>query len=124
MSEPKDTYKRRSGAATLLVAFFLLVVAGCGPKGAHTSDARLREIDAMLAKDLPPGTPVARVVYYLKLRAYTLENAGDQRHVRAVVNHIDTKTLEPSAARVTFAFDEHDKLVTYTMEAAPDAAGP
>jgi hypothetical protein len=84
----------------------------------------LRAIDAMLAQDLRVGTPAARVLYYLKVRGYSLENSADKRHVRAVVHHIDQRTLEPSAARVTFEFDEHDRLLTYTLEAAPDAIGP
>lgn len=78
----------------------------------------------MLARDLPAGTPAGRVAYYLKARGYSLENTADKRHMQAVVNHIDAKTLEPSAARVIFQFDDRDKLVTYTMESAPDAIGP
>ncbi len=107
-----------------LLAGLAVLAAGCGTKNAHTSDSRLREMDAIIAKDLPAGASLARVTYYLKLRGFPLENSGDKRHVQAVVHHIDSKTLEPRAARVRFEFDEHDRLVTYTMEAAPDAIGP
>jgi hypothetical protein len=108
----------------LLVGFLAWSVVGCAPHGAHTSDRRLTEIDQILGKDLPAGTSLARVLYYLKARGYLLEQAEDHAHLRAVINHVDSKTLEPSAARVTFDFDARDKLVTYHLVAAPDALGP
>jgi hypothetical protein len=103
-------------------AFFLLVllaVAGCH-SGAHTSDPQLRKIDTLLDVQLPKGTPMTRVIFFLSSRGYPMEDSRDPHAIVTVIRHIDTDTLQPITARVTFHFDEHDKLLTYELAPAQD----
>jgi hypothetical protein len=112
----KSAWLSAAGTA-LLLAFSI-----CGCKSnAHTSDSRLRKIDEMLNTGLPQGTPRSRLEFFLSSRGYKLEDAPDKNSLVALVRQIDTDTLEPRTARVTFHFDVHDKLVSYELEAAPDA---
>ena len=106
-----------TAGAALLLAFS---VYGCRSK-AHTSDSRLQKIDEMLSTRFPQGTPRSRLEFFLSSRGYKLEDAPDKNSLVAVVRQIDTDTLEPRTARVTFHFDLNDKLVSYELEAAPDA---
>jgi hypothetical protein len=106
-----------TAGAALFLAF---PISGC-QSNAHTSDSRLREIDEMLNTRLPQGTPRSRLEFFLSSRGYKLENAPDKNSLVAVVRQIDTDTLQPRTARVTFHFDVKDKLVSYELEAAPDA---
>jgi hypothetical protein len=103
--------------AVLFVAF-----SGHGCKSApHTSDSRLQKIDELLNTQLPQGTPRSRVEYFLNSRGYGLEDSPDKSSLVAVVRHIDTDTLQPATARVTFHFDSNDKLLSYELQVAPDA---
>ena len=106
-----------TAGAALFLAFS---VCGC-KSNAHTSDSRLEKIDEMLNTQLPRGTPRSRLEFFLNSHGYRLEDAPDKNSVVAVVRQIDTVTLQPRTARVTFHFDVHDKLVSYELEAAPDA---
>jgi hypothetical protein len=106
----------------LLAGVFLaLAVAGC-KTGAHTSDPRLRQIDEMLNSRLPQGTPKSRVILYLSSQNYPVENTGDAKAVVAIVHRVDTDTLQPATARVTFHFDASDKLQSYDLEPAASPA--
>jgi hypothetical protein len=96
------------------------IAAGCKPSG-HTSDPQLRKIDEILDQQLPKGTPMSRVSYFLSSRGYPRDISADPHAIVAIVRHIDTETLQPITARVTFHFDANDKLVTYDLAAAPDA---
>jgi hypothetical protein len=101
---------------------FLLTLTSNGCKSsAHTSDSRLRKIDEMLNSQLPQGTSRSRLEYFLNSRGYKLEDSPDKNSVVAVVRQIDTDTLQPATARVTFHFDSKDKLLTYELQSAPDA---
>jgi hypothetical protein len=100
--------------------FLTFSIYGCKSK-AHTSDSRLEKIDEMLNTRFPQGTPRSRLEFFLNSRGYKLEDAPDKNSLVAVVRQIDTDTLEPRTARVTFHFDLNDKLVSYELEAAPDA---
>jgi hypothetical protein len=104
---------------SLLLAgvFLVLALAGC-KTGAHTSDPRLRQIDEMLDSQLPQGTPRARVIFYLSSQNFAVENPGDAKAVVAIVHRVDTDTLQPVTARVTFRFDASDKLKSYDLEPA------
>ena len=93
---------------------------GCR-KNAHTSDSRLQQIDELLNKQLPPGTPLARVDHFLKSRGYTVQDSPDKNSLVALVRHIDTDTLQPETARVTFHFDSNNNLISYEMQLVPDA---
>ena len=106
----------------LLLAGVFLALAAAGCKtGAHTSDPRLRQIDEMLNSQLPPGIPKSRVMFFLSSQNFPVENASDAKAVVAIVHRVDTDTLQPATARVTFHFDASDKLKSYDLE---PAAGP
>lgn len=100
--------------------FLVLALAGC-KTGAHTSDPRLRQIDDMLDTQLPQGTPKSRVIFFLSSQNFPVENTTDAKAVVAIVHRVDTDTLQPVTARVTFRFDASDKLKSYDLE---PAAGP
>ncbi len=110
--------------AFLSLMFILLPLVfasfGCKSKG-HTSDVRLRKIDQMVNAQLPPGTQRARVEYFLSSRGYRIQDSRDKNSVVAVVRHIDTQTLQPATARVTFHFDSSNKLFSYELQSVPDA---
>jgi hypothetical protein len=106
-----------AAGAALFVAFSIY---GC-KSTAHTSDSRLEKIDEMLNTQLPRGTPRSRLEFFLNSRGYQLEDSPDKNSLVAVVRQIDTDTLQPRTARVTFHFDLNDKLVSYELAAAPDA---
>ena len=101
----------------LLGVFALLAVAGCKQSG-HTSDPRLRPIDEMLDSQLPAGTAKSRVMFYLSSQNFPVENTGDARALVAIVHHVDTDTLQPTTARVTFHFDASDNLKSYELVTA------
>jgi hypothetical protein len=94
-------------------------LAGAGCKQGHTSDPRLKQIDQMLDTQLPAGTAKARVVFYLNSQGYQLENATDPQTIVATVHHVDTETLRPATALVTFHFDATNNLKSYELVAAP-----
>jgi hypothetical protein len=103
----------------LFAGLFALAISGC-KTSRHSSDARLRAIDEMLDAELPKGTNLARVSLFLNERGYRVENPGRGQTVVAVVRKIDTETLRPVNARVTFHFDAQDQLQSYEMTSAPD----
>jgi hypothetical protein len=104
----------------LLAIFLFLAVAGC-TQSAHTSDPKLRQIDEMLNSQLPAGTPKSRVSFYLSSQGFTAETSSDDHTMVAVVRHVDTETLQPAAARVTFHFDAAGKLKSYDLDSATGA---
>ena len=53
---------------------------------------------------------MARVNFFLSERGYKTENPGKSQTIVAVVRQIDTDTLRPQNARVTFHFDARDQL--------------
>jgi len=105
----------------LLGVFAMLALAGCKPSG-HTSDPRLRPIDEMLDSQLPAGTAKSRVMFYLSSQNFPVENTGDPRAIVAVVHHVDSDTLQPATARVTFHFDASDNLKSNELVAAASSA--
>jgi hypothetical protein len=100
---------------TLLAA---LVPAGCNLSG-HTSDPHLKQIDQMIDSQLPTGTTKARVVFYLNSQGFQIESTTDPRAIVATVHHVDTETLQPASALVTFHFDAAGNLKSYELVAAP-----
>ena len=119
--------KHHLGSITLLQklllsgVFLALALAGCKP-GPHTSDPRLRQIDQMLNSQLPEGTPRSRVMFFLSSQNFPAESAIDAKSVVAIIHRVDTDTLQPATARVTFHFDASDKLKSYDLEQAAGAA--
>ena len=107
----------------LLGVFAMLALAGCKPSG-HTSNPRLRPIDEMLDSQLPGGTAKSRVLFYLNSQNFPVEKTGDPGAIVAVVHHVDSDTLQPATARVTFHFDASDNLKSYELAAAASASRP
>jgi hypothetical protein len=105
----------------LLGVLAILALVGCRRNG-HTSDARLRQIDEMLDSHLPPGTAKSRVSFYLSSQGFPLESTSDPHAIVAVVHRVDTDTLQPATARVTFHFDASDNLKSYELVAAAGTA--
>ena len=113
----------QSGSVALfrLVLALVLVagVAGC-KTSAHSSDPHLRKIDEMLDAELPKGTTMTKVSVFLSSRGYRVEESTKPHTIVAIVRHIDTETLRPATARVTFHFDPSERLTTYDLAPAPD----
>lgn len=105
----------------LLGVFALLAFAGCKP-GKHTSDPHLRQIDEMLDSQLPAGTSKSRVTFYLSSQGFPLEPSSDPQTIVATVHHVDTDTLQPATARVTFHFDSSGNLTSYELVSAAGSA--
>jgi hypothetical protein len=95
----------------------ILTAAGC-KSGAHTSDPHLHAIDELLDKQLPKGSPRNRVELFLNTRGFPQEDSADKNAIVAVVQHVDTETLQPSTARVTFHFDANGRLASYELAPA------
>jgi hypothetical protein len=109
----------RYGQLSLFLLLGVLCIGACKKGAEHTSDPKLKGIDTLLNAELPAGTPMTRVTYFLNTRGYELQEARGSHTVVAVVRHVNTETLEPEAARVTFHFDAQDKLLDYDLEPAP-----
>jgi hypothetical protein len=115
----------KSHAPAFAVLFLVGILAtisfaGCRA-GRHTSDSRLRQIDDMLDSQLPAGTSKSKVSFYLSSQGFPVEATNDPRALVAIVHHVDTETLRPAAARVTFHFDARDNLTTYELAVAPSS---
>jgi len=116
----------RSSPASFTGIFLLSILAifpfaGCS-RGRHTSDSRLRQIDDMLDAQLPAGSSRSKVSFYLSSQGFPLESTNDPHALVAIVHHVDTDTLRPETARVTFHFDDRDNLTSYELAAAPGSA--
>jgi hypothetical protein len=103
----------------ILAVVMVAGVAGC-KTSAHSSDPHLRKIDEMLDAELPKGTPMTKVNVFLSSNGYRVEDSGKPRTIVAIVRHIDTETLRPATARVTFHFNAGERLTTYDLAPAPD----
>jgi hypothetical protein len=115
----------KSSARSFSALFLLGVLAtipltGCR-QGRHTSDPRLRQIDDMLDSQLPAGTSKSKVSFYLSSQGFPLESTNDPHSMVATIHHVDTDTLRPATARVTFHFDARDNLTSYDLAAAPSS---
>jgi len=102
-----------------MTAAVFLSTTGCA-RGKHTSNPRLLQIDEMLDAQLHPGATKARVIVYLHSQGFEVADSIDPHSVVAIVRHVDTGTLQPETARVTFHFDKNDKLLTYDLVPASD----
>lgn len=123
MTRRGGTTQRNTLALALLailpLLFLNLLSYGC-KHNRHTADPHLQKIDEMLTAQLPPGTPRARVQYFIRSRGYQFEEPPDKDSLRALVRHVDSETLEPSLAHVTFRFDSGGKLVTFEVQPTPE----
>ena len=73
----------------------------------------------MVETSLPENTSRARVELFLHSRGYDSEPAPGANALTTVIRHVDTQTLQPVTARVTFTFDAQDKLKTYEISSGP-----
>jgi hypothetical protein len=107
-----------------LPLFLLLLVvcalAGC-KKGGRSVAPRFRQIDAMLSAKLPKGTTRSRVIYFLSSRGYPMADGSEKDSIVSTVQQVDTQTLQPVVARVTFHFDSNDRLTSCDVQPAPEA---
>lgn len=102
----------------LLLGLCLFAAIAC--KGhARTSDPKLKKIEEMLDGQLPPGTTLSRVTFFLNSRGYEYRIDGQQKKVIARIQKVDEETLTRVAARVEFEFDQNDKLVDYELRSDP-----
>ncbi len=116
---PSQTRSSLFSVALFALALVLSLSAGACKSGtAHTSDPKLKGIDELLAAQLPVGTPMSRVTIFLNTRGYALSPSTDPHAIVATVHHINTETVQPEAAKVTFHFDANDKLISYSLEPA------
>lgn len=97
------------------VCAILPALSGC-QSTPRTSDPQLKPIQDMLDEQLPAGTPEANVLAFLNNRGYPVLPAGKQGTIVTAIRHIDTQTVTPVTARVTFYFDANRKLNTYEMQ--------
>jgi hypothetical protein len=109
-----------SSLCALLGLLLILPLDGCKARG-HTSDPRLRQIDETLDAQLPEGSTKSRVVVYLNSQGFPLQPSNDPHAVVVLVHHVDTETLKPITALVTFHFDAGDKLESYELVEASDS---
>jgi hypothetical protein len=121
MTPPRFHHGNTGFLCRLLLAVAMVLIlgaGGCKPSGLHTSDPKLKGIDELLAAQLPVGTPMSRVIFFLNSRGYAIGPSPDAHSIVATVHHINTDTLQPEAARITFHFDANDKLTSYDLEPA------
>ncbi|HMI51598.1 MAG TPA: hypothetical protein VK525_08805 [Candidatus Saccharimonadales bacterium] len=102
----------------LALSCMTLATSGCHDPSRHTTDATLRPIDDMLNIDLPKGTTKEKVVLYLTSRGFEPDALLDRNGLVATISHVDTQTLQPSAAEVTFLFDSGNNLISYELHSA------
>jgi hypothetical protein len=116
LSNSAGTLRRSFPAAgPLILCAAILCVAGC-QKIERTNDPQLKPIQTMLDAQLPQGTPEANVLAFLNSRGFPVLPDGKQGTIVTTIRHIDTETVTPVTARVTFYFDANRRLNTYEMQ--------
>jgi len=101
----------------LVVLCAVLGTAGCSQQEQiRTSDPHLKPIQATLDEQLPPGTPEISVLTYLNNHGYAVLPEGKQGTIVTSIRHIDTETVQPVTARVTFYFDPNHRLKTFELQ--------
>ncbi len=108
-------------AGATLLGLLLFGAVGCKSR-ARASDPRLKKIEEMLDGQLPPGTSLSRVTFFLNARSYEYRIDDKEKKVVAIIPRVDEDTLTRVVARVEFEFNAHDKLVNYQLY--PEPGGP
>lgn len=81
----------------------------------QVEDPQLKPIQEMIETQLPKGSTTARVTDFLSVRGYEMQNPEKPGTLVAVIRHIDTQTVRPVTARVTFYFDASGNLDSVEM---------
>ena len=103
-----------------LLLFGALLTAGCQKSFMQVEDPQLKPIQEMIESNLPKGSTTDRVTYFLSTRGYELQPPEKPGTLVTVIRHIDTQTVRPVTARVTFYFDANGKLNAVELERIPN----
>lgn len=112
----RPAQKRLSHLKVMYLLLAALAFAcGCKQKPAEVDDPQLKPIAEIIQTNLPLGTSDAAVNHFLAVRGYPTETSQKPGTIVAIIRHIDTATVKPVTARVTFYFDANGKLNTYEI---------
>ena len=106
-----------------LAALLLTGLNGC-EKTLVTKDPKLKPIQEMLARSLPPGTPRSNVSLYLASLGYSEDAIEKPGTMVTIIRKIDTESMEPVTAKVTFYFDANGKLNTFELQRMMNQPAP
>ena len=98
-----------------LLLLLALLTASCQKPFMQVDDPQLQPIQKMIETQLPKGSTADRVTNFLSVRGYQLQAPEKPGTVVAIIRHIDTQTVRPVTARVTFHFDANGKLNAVDM---------
>jgi hypothetical protein len=98
-----------------LFLLLALLAASCQKSFMQVDDPQLKPIQEMIVTQLPKGSTADRVTNFLSVRGYELQAPEKPGTVVAIIRHIDTQTVRPVTARVTFYFDANGKLNAVEM---------
>ena len=107
-----------AGRARILFCSLMLLIAFLAPgcqKSFRIDDPQLKPIQEIIQSELPMGSTADRVTTFLSARGYELQTAEKPGTLVAIIRHIDTQTVRPVTARVTFYFDANGKLNAVDM---------
>ncbi len=104
---------------SLLLLLALLAVS-CQKSFMQVDDPQLKPIQQMIETQVPKGSTTGRVTTFLSVRGYELQAPEKSGTVVAIIRHIDTQTVRPVTARVTFYFDANGKLDAIEMIRIPN----
>jgi hypothetical protein len=116
-----------AGRARVLSRSLLLLAAflACGcQKGYHVDDPQLKPIQEMIETQLPMGSTSDRVTNFLSVRGYELQPPEKPGTLVTIIRHIDTQTVRPVTARVTFYFDASGRLNAVELTRVPNQPIP
>jgi hypothetical protein len=103
-----------------LLLLFALLAAACQKSFMQVDDPQLKPIQQMIETQLPKGSTADRVTTFLSVRGYELQPPEKPGTLVAIIRHIDTRTVRPVTARVTFSFDASGRLNAVQMTRIPN----
>ena len=86
----------------------------------QVDDPQLKPIQEMIETQLPKGSTTERVTTFLSVRGYEQQPPEKPGTLVAIIRHIDTQTVRPVTARVTFSFDANGRLSGVEMIRIPN----
>jgi hypothetical protein len=105
-----------------LLLLLALLVASCQKSFMRVDDPQLKPIQETIETQLPKGSTTERVTTFLSVRGYEMQNSEKPGTLVAIIRHIDTQTVRPVTARVTFYFDANGRLNAVEMMRIPNRA--